>query len=134
MCRAYDMGIISWSPLAQGVLAGRYTNAKVIPAGSRGSVKPIYAERITQEGIEVSRKLAARARQKGCSLPQLAVAWAAGQPGVTGAIIGPRTLGHLKELLGAAQVKLTEEDRRFCDGLVPPGRNVSNHFNTSGWM
>lgn len=134
MCRAYDMGIITWSPLAQGVLAGRYTDANVIPAGSRGSVKPIYAERISQEGIEVSRKLAAHARQKGCALPQLAVAWVADRPGVTGVIIGPRTLGHLKELLGAVQVKLTEEDRHFCDALVPPGCNVSNHFNTSGWM
>jgi aryl-alcohol dehydrogenase-like predicted oxidoreductase len=134
MCRAYDMGIISWSPLAQGVLAGRYTDANVIPAGSRGSVKPIYAERITQEGIAVAGKLAGRARDKGCTLPQLAVAWVASQPGVTGAIIGPRTLGHLKELLGAARVALSDEDRRFCDALVPPGRNVSDHFNTAGWM
>jgi len=134
MCRAYDMGIITWSPLAQGVLAGRYTDANVIPAGSRGSVKPIYAERITQQGIEVARKLAGLARDKGCTLPQLAVAWVADRPGVAGAIIGPRTLGHLKELLGAAQVQLTGEDRRFCDSLVPPGRNVSDHFNTSGWM
>lgn len=134
MCRAYDMGVISWSPLAQGVLAGRYTDARIIPPGSRGTVKPIYAERITQAGIETAKRLAERAREKGCTLAQLAVAWVANQPGVTGAIIGPRTLVQLKDLLGAARVGLTEDDRRFCDALVPPGRNVSDHFNTSGWM
>lgn len=134
MCKAYDMGVISWSPLAQGVLANRYTDANQIPPGSRGALKPIYAERITQEGIEVARKLAGHARQKGCTLPQLALAWVLHQPAITGAIIGPRTLTHLKDLLPAAGLRLIEEDLRFCDSLVPPGRNVSNHFNTSGWM
>jgi aryl-alcohol dehydrogenase-like predicted oxidoreductase len=134
MCRAYNMGVISWSPLAQGVLAGRYLDAKRIPPGSRGAVKPIYAERITQPGIEVARRLAARAREKGCSLPQLAVSWVLNQPGITGAIIGPRTLTHLRDLLGSVTVELTGDDHRFCDALVPPRRNVSDHFNTSGWM
>lgn len=134
MCRAYDMGVLSWSPLAQGVLAGRYTDAANIPAGSRGAFKPIYAERITQPGIEIAQKLAARAAQIGCTPPQLAVAWVIHQPGVTGAIIGPRTPAHLKDLLPAAEVALAEDDLRFCDSLVPPGRNVSDHFNTSGWM
>jgi len=134
MCRAYDMGVISWSPLAQGVLAGRYTDADKIPPGSRGAVKPIYAERITQAGIDVAHKLAAHAKKKGCSLPQMAVSWALHQPGITGAIIGPRTLKHLKDLLGAAAVELTGDDLSFCDTLVPPRRNVSDHFNTSGWM
>lgn len=134
MCREYDIGIISWSPLAQGVLAGRYTNAKKIPPGSRGTIKAIYAERITQAGIDLASKLAVRAEQKGCSLPQLALSWVLHQPGITGAIIGPRTLKHLKDLLGATAVELTGEDLEFCDALVPPRRNVSNHFNTSGWM
>jgi aryl-alcohol dehydrogenase-like predicted oxidoreductase len=134
MCRAYDLGVITWSPLAQGVLAGRYTDALGFPAGSRGAIKPVYAERITQPGIEVAQRLAERAAQKGCSLPQLAVAWVLHRAEVTGAIIGPRTLAHLKDLLPAAEIELTEDDLRFSDSLVPPGRNVSNHFNTSGWM
>jgi aryl-alcohol dehydrogenase-like predicted oxidoreductase len=134
MCRAYDMGVISWSPLAQGVLAGRYTDAGAIPAGSRGALKPIYAERITQPGIEAARRLAGRAAQKGVSLPQLALAWVLHQPGITAAIIGPRTIGHLKDLLAAAALELGAEDLEFCDALVPPRRNLSDHFNTSGWM
>ena len=133
MCKAYDLGIISWSPLAQGTLAARYQNAAEIPDGSRGALKAIYSERITQQGIEVAQKLAKRAAQKGCSLPQLAVAWVLHQPGVTAAIIGPRTLAHLNDLLSAADLKLDDTDLDYCDHLVRPGAFVSDHFNTAGW-
>jgi len=134
MCQAYDLGLITWSPLAQGVLAGRYTDPSNLPEGSRGTQKRIYAERITQKGIEVSLKLAERAKDKGYTVAQLAVAWILNQPGITGAIIGPKTLGQLEDLLLSADIKLDESDFKFCDALVPPGTYVSNHFNTSNWM
>ena len=133
MCKAYDMGIISWSPLAQGVLAGRYQNANDIPHGSRGAFKAIYAERITQPGIEVAQQLAQKATDKGCSLPQLAVAWVLHQPGITASIIGPRTPAHLDDLLSAAELKLNDTDLEYCDQLVKPGAYLSDHFNTAGW-
>jgi aryl-alcohol dehydrogenase-like predicted oxidoreductase len=133
MCKAYDMGIISWSPLAQGVLAGRYQAATHLPPGSRGAFKSIYGERITSQGIEVAQQLAQRAAKKGCTLPQLAVAWVLHQPGVTAAIIGPRTLAHLNDLLSAADLKLDDTDLDYCDRLVKPGAFVSDHFNTAGW-
>ena len=133
MCKAYDMGIISWSPLAQGVLAGRYQDAADLPPGSRGAFKSIYAERITSQGIEVAQQLAQRAAKKECTLPQLAVAWVLHQPGVTAAIIGPRTLAHLNDLLSAADLKLDDTDLDYCDRLVKPGAFVSDHFNTAGW-
>ena len=134
MCQAYDLGLITWSPLAQGVLAGRYTDPSNLPEGSRGTQKRIYAERITQKGIEVSLKLEERAKGKGCTVAQLAVAWILNQPGITGAIIGPKTLEQLEDLLLSADIKLDESDFKFCDALVPPGTYVSNHFNTSNWM
>ena len=134
MCQAYDLGLIIWSPLAQGVLAGRYTDPSNLPEGSRGAQKRTYAERITQKGVEVSLKLEERAKGKGCTVAQLAVAWILNQPGITGAIIGPRTLGQLEDLLLSADIILDEPDLKFCDALVPPGTYVSNHFNTSSWM
>jgi aryl-alcohol dehydrogenase-like predicted oxidoreductase len=133
MCQAYDLGIICWSPLAQGILAGRYKDADDIPVGSRGRLNKIYAERITQKGIEAAQKLAKRAVRKGCTLPQLSVAWVLNQPGITASIIGPRTLDHLNDLLSAAYLKLDESDLEFCDTLVQPGAFVSDHFNTAGW-
>ena len=133
MCKAYDMGLISWSPLAQGVLAGRYQDAANIPNESRAAFKSIYADRITQPGIEVAKQLAKRTADKGCSLPQMAVAWVLHQPGVTASIIGPRTLAHLEDLLPAADLNLDDADLAFCDQLVKPGAFVSDHFNTAGW-
>ena len=134
MCCAYDLGIITWSPLAQGVLACRYENATSFPKSSRGTLKEVYAERITQRGIEVSLESATRAREKGYTPAQFAVAWVIGQPGITGAIIGPRDLEQFEGLLPALDITLDETDLEFCDALVPPGRYVSNHFNTSNWM
>ena len=133
MCKAYDMGIISWSPLAQGVLAGRYQDAANIPPDSRGAFKLIYAERITQPGIEAAQQLAKRAADRECTLPQMALAWVLHQPGVTASIIGPRTLAHLEDLLPASVLKLDDADLAFCDQLVKPGAFVSDHFNTAGW-
>jgi aryl-alcohol dehydrogenase-like predicted oxidoreductase len=134
MCKAYDLGLITWSPLAQGMLACRYTDPLNLPPGSRGTLRKIYAERITQRGIEVSLTLAKRANEKGCTVAQFAVAWVLNQPGITGAIIGPRTLEQFENLLPSSEIKFDGPDFKFCDTLVPPGTYVSNHFNTSNWM
>ena len=134
MCRSYDLGIITWSPLAQGMLACRYTDPSNLPVGSRGSLRGVYAERITKRGIEVGFEFGRGAVEKGCTVSQLAVAWVLNQSGITGAIIGPRTFEQFEDLLPSADIKLDEPDLKFCDALVPPGTYVSNHFNTSNWM
>jgi aryl-alcohol dehydrogenase-like predicted oxidoreductase len=134
MCREYDLGITAWSPLAQGVLSGRYDDHANLPPGSRGTRKPLYAERITQKGIEVAEKLSKVAKEKGSSTARLSVAWLLHQPGITSAILGPRTLGQLEDLLPASDLALDKRELESFDELVPPGGAVSNHFNSSGWM
>ena len=134
MCRAYDLGIISWAPLAHGVLAGRYTNASNLPEGSRGTLRKVYRERITQDGVEIGLKFAKKAEEKGCSPAQLAVAWTLHQPGITGSILGPRNMEQFESLLPALEVELDEIDLQFFDSLVAPGTFVTSYFNTSLWM
>jgi aryl-alcohol dehydrogenase-like predicted oxidoreductase len=134
MCRHFDLGAICWSPLAQGTLAGRYTNAETFPEGSRATQKAVFAERITKEGIEAAAKMAEYAKEKGVTPAQFAVAWVIKQPDVTGSIIGPRTVEQFRDLLPSAEIELTDEDRAFCDSLVPPRSHLSNHFNTTDWM
>jgi len=134
MSRYFDLGVICWSPLAQGMLAGRYKKAGQFPEGSRAAQKEVYAERITQAGIEAAEKMAGYAQGKNVTPAQFAVAWVLNQPGVTGSIIGPRTLEQFQDLLPSAEIELTEEDRSFCDSLVPPRSHLSNHFNTTDWM
>lgn len=134
MCREYDLGLICWSPLAQGILAGRYQTAGHFPDGSRATEKTIFAERITPAGIQAANRLNTLAQRKGCSLPQLAIGWILHQPGITGTIIGPRTMQHFQELLPACEIQMEESDLELCDAVVPPGAFVSDHFNTAGWI
>jgi len=134
MCRDYDLGILAWGPLAHGVLADRYTDAAKLPEGSRGTLKTIYRDRITREGIEVGMKIVKRSEEKGCTAAQFAVAWMLYQPGITAPILGPRNLDQLEGLLPAVDIKLDDDDLKFCDTLVPPGTHVTSFFNTSMWM
>jgi aryl-alcohol dehydrogenase-like predicted oxidoreductase len=134
MCRHYDMGLITFAPLAHGVLAGRYADAEKLPAGSRGTLRDVYRQRITQDGIEIGQAFAARAQDKNCSAAQLAVAWVLRQPGISGALLGPRTATQLEELLPSIEVVVDDDDIEFCDALVTPGTHVTSYFNTSRWM
>jgi aryl-alcohol dehydrogenase-like predicted oxidoreductase len=134
MCRYFDLGVICWSPLAQGMLAGRYKKADQLPEDSRGTQTEVYAERITQAGIDAAEKMMKYAQKKQLTPAQFAVAWILNQPGVTGSIIGPRTIEQFRDLLPSAEIELTDEDRSFCDTLVPPRSHLSNHFNTTDWM
>ena len=135
MCQAHGLGLITWSPLAQGVLAGRYPSATELPADSRGALRGgIYSERITQPGIEVGKKMVSLAEAHGISPAQLATLWVKDQPGITAPLIGPRTLEQLEHLLPVLDMTLSEELAEACDRLVPPGGAVASFFNSATWM
>lgn len=135
ICQAHGLGIITWSPLAQGVLAGRYASATEMPADSRGALRGgIYSERITQPGIEVGNRMIALAKDHSISPAQLATLWVKDQPGITAPIIGPRTLEHLEHLLPVLDMTLSDELAEACDRLVPPGSAVASFFNSATWM
>jgi aryl-alcohol dehydrogenase-like predicted oxidoreductase len=133
MCRYFDLGVLTWSPLAQGMLAGRYEQADRFPEGSRATQRAVYAERITDAGIQAAARLAERAHACELSPAQFAVAWVLHQPGVSAVLLGPRSMDQLRDLLPAAEARLSREDLRFCDTVVNPGGWVSNHFNTARW-
>lgn len=134
LCLEYGLGLLPWSPIAQGVLAGRYANADVYPEGSRGGYRGgIYAERINQPGIEVGRRFVALAEQAGIPPVQLAVLWVKDQRGVTAPLVGPRTLRHLEDFLPVGDMRLSDDLRQACDELVPPGSMVANFHNSAGW-
>lgn len=133
MCQAYDLGLAVWSPLAQGVLAGRYDRPEAAPETSRARYKKIYGDRVTAAGAAAAASLADYAKARGWSTAQAAVAWVINQPGVSTAIIGPRNLDQLTDLIPASDITLDQTDIDFCDSLVPPGDWLSDHFNTAGW-
>jgi len=134
LCQEHDLGLMPWSPMAQGVLTGRYADASSFPEGSRGAYRGgIYAERINREGIEIGNRFVALAQEAGIPPVQLAVLWVKDQPGITAPIVGPRTLAHLDDFLPVGEMQLSDELRRACDELVPPGGMVANFHNSAGW-
>jgi aryl-alcohol dehydrogenase-like predicted oxidoreductase len=135
MCQTYGLGIFPWSPLAMGVLAGRYTDPEHVPADSRAALRGgIYAERITARGIEVGNQVVQLAKERGITPAQLAVLWVKDQPGITAPLIGPRTLDQLEQMLPLLEMSLDDDTRRACDALVPPGSAAANFHNSAPWM
>ena len=135
LCKKYGLGILAWAPLGQGVLAGRYSSAKDYPEGSRAALRGgIYAERITERGIEIGNRFVNLAKEAGMSPSQLAILWVKDQDGITAPLIGPRTLQQMEDLLPVADKNLDDSLRKACDNLVPPGCAAANFFNSAAWM
>ena len=135
MCQAHGLAILPWTPLAMGVLAGRYSDAAAFPADSRASLRGgIYAQRVTARGIEIGKQFVQLANERGMSPAQLAVLWVKDQPGITAPLIGPRTVEQLEHFLPVLEMQLDESIRLACDELVPPGSVVANFHNSAPWM
>lgn len=129
----YNLAILPWSPLAGGILAGRY--AEGMPEDSRavrwgGPMR----DRVTDQGVEAARKVAVLAKERGLSSAQMALLWVKDQPGVTSPIIGPRTLEQLNSFLPVMDMHLSDEDRMVFDELVHPGNAVADFHNSNEWM
>jgi aryl-alcohol dehydrogenase-like predicted oxidoreductase len=136
LCQKYGLAVVPWSPMAMGMLAGRYPVDKPFPEGSRGAANPqgIYGRRINRRGLQVAARVPEIATQYGLTAGQLALLWLKDQPGMTAPIIGPRNMAQLAEMLAIADMHAPDTLRESFDQLVPPGMAVSNFHNTSGWM
>jgi aryl-alcohol dehydrogenase-like predicted oxidoreductase len=136
LCQKYDLAIIPWSPMAMGILAGRYTEAANYPKDSRAHLwdNNMVKARITQRSIDVGKAFSAMAQERGLTASQLALLWTKDQPGITAPIIGPRTLAHLEDALGIIDKSLEGADRPLFDALVHPGTAVADFHNSNDWM
>ncbi len=131
MAQTYGIATIPWSPLAGGLLTGKYTRNAPAPADSRFANvddNPIQKRRMVEQVYDVNEALQPMADAKGCTVAQLALAWVLQQPGVTSPIIGPRTMAQFEDNLGAIDVTLKDEDLAVIDGLVPSGQMVSPFY------
>ncbi len=136
LCQKYELAILPWSPLAMGILAGRYTQTDTFPEDSRARRWDSSAvkARITPRGIEVGKAVATMAQERGLTASQLSLLWTKDQPGITALIIGPRTLAHLEDALGILGKALDDADRPLFDELVHPGNAVADFHNSNDWM
>ena len=131
MAQAYGFGIIPWSPLAGGLLTGKYRRDAPPPEDSRYAnldANPLYRRRMNDAIWDVIEPLETLAREKGTTISRLALAWCMHQPGVTSPIIGPRTMEQLEDNLGALEVTITDADRQAIDRIIPPGTHVAPYY------
>ena len=134
LAQRYGVGLITWGPLAMGMLAGRYKSLTDYPAGSRADRRGgFYAQRLSSRGLEVGQAFMKLAEKAGILAAQLAVLWCKDQPGITAPLIGTRTIDHLETLLPVLDMMLDDEIREACDQLVPSGSFVADFHNTSYW-
>jgi aryl-alcohol dehydrogenase-like predicted oxidoreductase len=127
-CARYGMGVLVWSPLAQGWLSGKYRRGQAAVGVHRANLQP---QLFDEANPDTARKyaaieaLAAVADSSGHSIMGLAIGFVLAHPAVTSAIIGPRTPEQLTGLLELADVQLDDATLDAIDAIVPPGTSIS---------
>lgn len=127
----YGLGTVSYSPLARGVLTGKYAPDRAPPADTRAGRgdKRILETEWRAESVDLAARIAAHARDREIEPTSFAIAWVLSNKLVTSTITGPRTEAHWDSYVRALDVTLTAEDEVFIDGLVTTGHASTHGFN-----
>ena len=130
----YGLGVVSYSPLARGVLTGKYLTNAAPEEGSRAARgdKRMAEVEWRPESIEIARRVADHAGAKGITSADFALAWVLNNRLVTSAIAGPRTEEQWEAYQRALSVQITTEDEAFVDSLVAPGHPSTPGFTDPG--
>jgi aryl-alcohol dehydrogenase-like predicted oxidoreductase len=129
-CQAFGLGVVPYSPIARGVLSGKYKVNQVPESGSRAARqdKRMMDTEWRPESLLIAEKLKAHAESRGTTLVHWATAWVLNNTTVSAAIAGPRTFEQWTSYLGALDYTWTPEDEALANSLVPSG-----HASTPGY-
>jgi len=135
VCAHYGLGVVSYSPLARGVLTAKYAPGSA-PApdtrAGRGDKRMLEAEWHPQS-IALAKRLAEYAAGRGVSAAHLAIQWVLRNPLITAAVVGPRTEAHLTDYVAALDCAFTAEDEAMMSALVSPGHPSVPGYNDPGY-
>lgn len=122
VCEQYGIGNVVWSPLAMGILTGKYTDAKNPPAGTRasGANADMMEDYFTQPVLDAVKKLGPLAEQSNCSMTQLALAWCLRQPAVSSVIVGATKTEHVRDNAAAGDVDVDPAVFSEMDRILAP--------------
>ena len=120
VAQRYGMGIVVWSPLAMGMLTGRVRKGQQTDLRRTALFRHMSDER----RLDAVEQVIPVAEKAGLPMTHLAMAFAIAHPGVTSALIGPRTMEQLDDLLASVDVTVTDEILDQLDEIVPPGTDV----------
>jgi len=129
-CDHYGIGVATYSPLARGVLTGKYRPGGEAPADSRGAKKDrrMMETEFREESFAIAQTLKAHAQKTGRTPTAFAMAWLWANPIVSTVIAGPRTLEQWQDYVAALDTAWSDEDEALVDELVRPG-----HPSTPGY-
>ena len=129
-CDHYGIGVTSYSPVARGVLTGKYAPGQAPAEGTRAARgdKRMSETEFREESLVIAQTLKAHAEAKGITLAQFATAWVLAHRAVSSVIAGPRTLQQWQDYLPALDYTVAPDDEALVDSLVRPG-----HPSTPGF-
>ncbi len=121
-CAAYGLGNVVWSPLAMGILTGKYTDAKKPPTGSRaaGNAADMMEDYFTQSVLDAVAKLAPLAKEAGTTMGQLALAWCLRRPEISSVIVGATKAEHVDDNAAAADLTFDASLFERMDAILAP--------------
>ncbi len=130
LCAKQQLGVVTYSPLARGILTGKYRAGQPFPEGSRASRndKRMQEAELRDASFEIAQQLTAYCDRKGCPTSAFSLAWCLASPVLTAVILGPRTREQFEDNLRCLDVTITSEDEAFVDQLVPPGEHSGKGF------
>jgi aryl-alcohol dehydrogenase-like predicted oxidoreductase len=130
MCKEYGVGVVSYSPLARGILSGKYKAGEAFPAGSRAARndKRMLQAELREASFLVAEEIRRHCEKKKVAMSQFALAWCLANPIITSVIIGPRTMEQFDDNMGSLNVPIDAADEAFVNGLVPPGEHSGKGF------
>jgi aryl-alcohol dehydrogenase-like predicted oxidoreductase len=114
LCRRYRLGLMTYSPLAIGLLSGRFRRGEEPPAGTPWNRERLQ-KAMSQRSDQVVQTLIALAEERGATPARMAIAWLLDHPEVTAPIVGADRLEYVNDVFGALEIKLTQEERQALD-------------------
>jgi aryl-alcohol dehydrogenase-like predicted oxidoreductase len=130
-CQHHGIGVVPYSPVARGVLTGKYQPGTQPEPGSRAGRgdKRIAETEFRAESLAIAQQLQGHAEARGVTLAQFATAWVLANPAVSSVIAGPRTFAHWESYLPAVHFTPDADDEALIDRLVAPGHPSTPGYN-----
>ena len=134
-CDYYGLGVVPYSPIARGILSGKYAPDAPPPADTRVAIKDkrMMETEYRPESLKLAQTVKRHAEQRGITTVQFAVNWVLNNKLVTAAIVGPRTIAQWQDYAGALAYHFTREDEALIDSLVASGHPSTPGYNDPGY-
>jgi aryl-alcohol dehydrogenase-like predicted oxidoreductase len=132
--RDLGIGYVAYSPLGRGFLTGQFKSPDDFADDDFRKFHPRFQGENFEKNLQLVREVEALAQEKGCTAAQLALAWVLAQGEDIVPIPGTKRIKYLDENIGALDVKLTEEDLKRLDAILPPGAAAGSRYPERGMV